>query len=54
MDREIFEIKNITNDSNGHKFSKNLKSEILKLKIISLIMMINLKKLDISQMFTPC
>lgn len=33
---------------------KNLKSEILKLKIISWIMMINLKKMNISQTFTPC
>lgn len=33
---------------------KNLKSEILKLKIISWIMMINLKKMNISQTFIPC
>lgn len=31
----FFEIRNITNDSNGDKFSKNLRSEILKLKTIS-------------------
>lgn len=33
--KRFFEIRNITNDSNGNKFSKNLRSEILKLKTIS-------------------
>lgn len=28
--KRFFEIRNITNDSNGDKFSKNLRSEILK------------------------
>lgn len=30
----FFEIRNIINDLNGDKFLKNLRSEILKLKII--------------------
>lgn len=32
--KRFFEIRNIINDLNGDKFLKNLRSEILKLKII--------------------